>query len=68
VVTPIEAMPDWLRHFAVLNPIYHFGVISRVAMLKGGGIETLWPHFLALGAIAVTLLFFSVLRFRKQLA
>jgi ABC-2 type transport system permease protein len=68
VVTPVEAMPDWLRHFAALNPIYHFGVISRAAMLKGAGMGTLWSHFLALGAIALTLLFFSVLRFRKQLA
>jgi len=66
-VTPMEAMPRWMQPLAEANPIYHFGVIARACMLKGSGMETLWPNFLALGVIALTLLFLSVLRFRKQL-
>jgi hypothetical protein len=37
-------------------------------MLKGSGLETLWPNFLALALIALALLTLSIMRFRKQLA
>src|SRR6266446_5003217 len=67
-VPPVEAMPAWLQPVAQLNPIYHFGVIARGSMLKGSGLETLWPNFLGLALIALTLLTLSILRFRKQLA
>jgi len=36
-VTPVEAVPNWLRPFAQTNPIYHFGTIARAVMLKGSG-------------------------------
>src|ERR1039458_4835197 len=52
-ITPVEAMPAWLRPLTELNPIHHFGVIARACMLKGSDMETLWPNFVALGAIAV---------------
>jgi ABC-2 type transport system permease protein len=67
-VTPVEAMPAWLRPVTQINPIYHFGVIARGSMLKGSGLETLWPNFLALTLIALALLTLSIMRFRKQLA
>jgi ABC-2 type transport system permease protein len=66
-LTPVEAMPHWLQPVTVLNPIYHFGVISRSALLKGAGMETLWPHFLALLSFTLVLVSLSVWRFRKQL-
>src|SRR4029077_1440330 len=67
-VTPVEAMPAWLRPVTQINPIYHFSVIARGSMLKGSGLETLWPNFLALALIALALLTLSILRFRQQLA
>ncbi|HEX4642901.1 MAG TPA: ABC transporter permease, partial [Candidatus Acidoferrales bacterium] len=66
--TPVEAMPKWLQPVAQFNPIQHFGQISRGAMLKGSGIDTLWPNFLALLAFTVVLVAFSIWRFRKQLS
>jgi ABC-2 type transport system permease protein len=66
--TPVEAMPKWLQPVAQFNPIQHFGQISRGAMLKGSGIETLWPNFLALLAFTVILVAFSIWLFRKQLS
>jgi ABC-2 type transport system permease protein len=66
--TPVEAMPKWLQPIAQLNPIQHFGQISRGAMLKGSGIGTLWPNFLALTAFTVVLVSLSIWRFRKQLS
>ena len=49
--TPVEAMPKWLQPVAQFNPIQHFGQISRGAMVKGSGIATLWPNFLALSGV-----------------
>ena len=66
--TPVEAMPKWLQPVAQFNPIQHFGVISRGAMLKGSGIGTLWPNFLALWAFTIVLVSLSIWRFRKQLS
>ena len=66
--TPVEAMPKWLQPLAQFNPIQHFGQISRGAMIKGSGITTLWPNFLALLAFTVVLVALSVWRFRKQLS
>ncbi len=66
--TPVEAMPKWLQPVAQFNPIQHFGQISRGAMLKGSGMDTLWPNFLALLAFTVILVSLSIWRFRKQLS
>ena len=66
-LTPVEAMPHWMQPLTVLNPIRHFGVITRSALLKGSGIDILWPNILALAAITFVLLSLSVWRFRKQL-
>jgi ABC-2 type transport system permease protein len=66
-LTPMEAMPHWMQPLTQFNPIYHFGVIARASMLKGSGLTTLWPHFLALFVFTVVLVSLSVWRFRKQL-
>lgn len=66
-LTPMEAMPHWMQPLTQFNPIYHFGVIARASMLKGSGLTTLWPHFLALLTFTVVLVSLSVWRFRKQL-
>jgi ABC-2 type transport system permease protein len=60
-------MPEWLQPFTVVNPIRHFGVITRGVMVKGSGLLELWPNFLALIAFAFVLVSLSVWRFRKQL-
>ena len=66
-MSPAEAMPAWMRPWTALNPVYHFGVISRASLIKGAGLAELWPHVLALAAFAVVLMSVSVWRFRRQL-
>jgi ABC-2 type transport system permease protein len=65
--TPIEAMPWWMQPLTNINPIMHFSKISRGIMLKNVGIAVLYPHLLALMAIAFILVSVSAWRFRKQL-
>ncbi|CDM64576.1 ABC-type multidrug transport system, permease component [Pyrinomonas methylaliphatogenes] len=66
-MTPVEAMPQWLRPLTNLNPVRHFAIIARSIMFKGVGFETLYPHIFALLGITLVLISFSVWRFRKQL-
>jgi ABC-2 type transport system permease protein len=65
---PIEGMPRIFQRLTIFNPVYHFVVIARAALLKGSGLEALWPHFLALTAFTLVLVVLSVWRFRKQLS
>lgn len=65
--TPIEAMPTWLQPATSLNPVKHFAIISRGILLKGSGIDVLYPQILILTLIAVVMVSISAWRFRKQL-
>ncbi len=67
-MSPAEAMPAWMRPWTVINPVYHFGVISRASLIKGAGLDQLWPNVLALAAFALVLMSVSVWRFRRQLS
>ncbi|NOT60347.1 MAG: ABC transporter permease [Acidobacteria bacterium] len=65
--TPIEAMPGWMQTITTVNPVRHFATIARGVMLKGAGLEVLYPNLLALVGFAVLLMGVSAWRFRKQL-
>jgi ABC-2 type transport system permease protein len=67
VATPIEAMPAWMQPFTNINPVRHFAVISRGVLLKGVGLDILYPNVLVLAVAAIVLVGVSVWRFRKQL-
>jgi drug efflux transport system permease protein len=66
-LTPVEAMPAWLQPVTWLDPIRHFGIIARATLMKGSGLDVLWPNFLALTGFTVVLVSLSIWRFRKQL-
>lgn len=66
--TPVEAMPHWLQPITRLNPVYHFAVLARGVMLKGVGLEVLYPNLIALALFAVLIVGASAARFRKQLS
>jgi ABC-2 type transport system permease protein len=67
-VTPIESMPPFFRYLSLFNPLRHYVEIVRGILLKGVGLEVLWPNALALGIFAVVLLSISANRFRSQLS
>ncbi len=66
--TPVEAMPEWMRPFTVLNPVRHFAVLARSVLVKGSGIEVVAPQLLALALFAAVIVALSAWRFRRQLA
>jgi ABC-2 type transport system permease protein len=65
--TPIEAMPAWLQPITAINPVKHFAIISRGILLKGSGVEVLYPQLFALALIAFVMVSLSAWQFRKQL-
>jgi ABC-2 type transport system permease protein len=67
VMTPIRAMPDWLRAITLVNPVRYFTEAIRAILLKGAGVEELGGQLLALGAFGTVILTLSALRFRKRL-
>jgi len=64
---PIENMPDSIRWFAYLDPLYHFMGLLRNIMLKGGGGEYVVLHTGALAIIAIFCILASFKRFHTTL-
>jgi ABC-2 type transport system permease protein len=64
---PIEGMPAGARYLASVIPLTYYLRVVRGIVLKGIGLEYLWPQVLPLVAFGATVFSLSVLRFRKQL-
>ena len=66
-LTPIEAMPAWVQPLTLLNPIAHFATIARGVLIKGAGLDVVYPSLLALVLLASLFVGVSAWRFRRQL-
>jgi ABC-2 type transport system permease protein len=67
-IAPIESMPVAFKYLSLLNPLRHYVAIVRGILLKGVGLEVLYPQAIALVIFAVVLMSISVSRFRSQLS
>lgn len=67
-IAPIESMPLLFQYLSLLNPLRHYVEIVRGLLLKGVGLDVLWPNAIALGIFATILLTISINRFRTQLS
>ena len=67
-IAPIESMPIVFKYVSLLNPLRHYVAIVRGMLLKGVGLEVLWPNAIALLLFATVLLSVSINRFRSQLS
>ena len=66
-VFPIENMPPFIQGITCFIPLRYFLAIVRNIFLKGVGMNYLWPQVWPMVVIAVTLLTFSIVRFRSKL-
>ncbi|MDB9312923.1 ABC transporter permease [Spirulina sp. CS-785/01] len=66
-IAPIESMPTVFRTLSWFNPLRHYVTILRNLILKGVGIEVVYPNVLFLLVFATLLLSLSINRFRDQL-
>jgi ABC-2 type transport system permease protein len=66
-VFPREGMPHPIRELGLLIPLTYFLQILRGIILKGVGLDVLWPPVVALLAFGVIVFGLSANRFRKTM-
>ncbi|MBI1966998.1 MAG: ABC transporter permease [Gemmatimonadetes bacterium] len=64
---PRQAMPLFFQWVGLALPLTHFLKVLRGILLKGVGLEALWPEVLVLTGFAVGLIGLAVSRFHKTL-
>lgn len=67
-IAPIDSMPVALKYLSLLDPLRHYVEIVRGMLLKGVGLEVLWPNAIALFLFATVMLSVSINKFRSQLS
>jgi ABC-2 type transport system permease protein len=67
-ISPISSMPSFMQWLSYLNPMRYFVEVCRGVLLKGVGLETLWPQVLVLLIFATVLMTLSIRQFRRQLS
>lgn len=66
VWTPPEAMPDAVRHLMFISPLYYYMDASYGILLKGAGLDVLWPSVLGIVVLGSIFGGFGLWRFRRQ--
>ena len=64
---PVESMPPILQTISHLIPAHHWLVILRGILLKGVGLETLWPNVMALIILGIVIGSISLVIVRRSL-
>jgi ABC-2 type transport system permease protein len=64
---PVESMPRIIQVVANVVPAYHWLTILRGILLKGAGLEVLWPNVLALVVLGLVIGTFSLRYVRRAL-
>jgi len=66
-IFPIKNMPIPLQILANLMPPRWFIEINRTVMLKGGGLNEIWPNTLVLMGMSALFIFISIRKFKIRL-
>jgi len=63
--TPIESMPVWAQNITLFNPIRYFVEIIRMVMLKGSGLQDIFPKFAIITLYAIVMNGLAVWSYKK---
>ncbi len=66
-MTPRESMPDFVQQIMMAAPTTHFVKLAQGILFRGGGLDVVWPQFLALALISAALFGIALMRFRKTI-
>ncbi|MCE7886627.1 MAG: ABC transporter permease [Alphaproteobacteria bacterium PRO2] len=66
--TPLESQPEWLQHVMWFVPSTHFVSFAQAILYRGAGLDIVWPNFLAVAVVGLSLLSLSSLAFRRSIA
>lgn len=65
-VVPFDTMPVLMQTISYIDPLRYYAVIARGVILKGSGINILWPELAWLTLFAILVPSISALRFKRQ--
>lgn len=65
IFTSTESMPTWAKTFNRMNPLYYFMKVNRMVLIKGSNLSDIKDSFISVAVLAVTMLSFAILRYRK---
>lgn len=65
--TPRESMPEIVQDIMLLAPTTHYVSQSQAILYRGAGLDVVWPQFICLAAIGITLFAVSLSRFRNTI-
>lgn len=66
ITAPMEAMPTWIRNLMGLSPLRYYIEIANGILLKGTGLDILWPSVLSMAVLGAAMFGFGIWRFRRQ--
>lgn len=67
-LTPLESMPALFRGLSFLNPLRYYVITLRGIVLKGVGLDILWPNLIILILFAILVMAVSSYKYRSQLS
>lgn len=65
--TSIDSMPVWAQYFTKIDPIAYFVQVMRMVVMKGSGIKDILPHICSMLIMAIVLISWAVLNYRKKI-
>jgi len=67
-LTPLEAMPQGIQYFMKIMPSSHFTKFAMAVLFRGADFNLVWKQIVAMIAIGVVFLSFSLMRFRSSIS
>ncbi|QEY52141.1 ABC transporter permease [Legionella longbeachae] len=64
---PFNGIPHWAQYLSQIMPLTHFLRITRNSMLKGAGLDILWPDTWPIIIFTVFIIFLAIFLFRRTL-
>ena len=64
-IFPLSNMPSWIQYLTYLNPLRYMIIITRGIFLKGIGFDVLYPQFIGLAVLGISLLGMASMKFTK---
>jgi ABC-2 type transport system permease protein len=66
--TPTESQPEWLQTIMLAVPSRHFVDIAQAILIRGAGLDLVWPQFLLVAVIGGLFFATAAARFRRSIS
>jgi ABC-2 type transport system permease protein len=63
---PVDTMPPFMQVISNIFPLKHWLIVFRGILLKGAGIQELWPELLAILVLGIIIYTFTVIILRRN--